>query len=187
MANDTLVTLKALLQPQSDERWSLSYRSIESAAKQEEIRQSLEHAKTRHNQFLALYHEAPESPIYQYALFGNITEWARLASLIQYESAQSATQELQNVLDQLEPLRSVVNDALYTQWRAFTVIITQTIKQQALTLPNLFYQPVNNATPALLIAYEIYEDATQEADITRRNAIPHAGFATGNLELLSVE
>lgn len=185
MIVDALSSLKSRLMHAEHDRWSLSYRVLESPAKQAEIREQLQNTKKRHVKFLDLFNQLPASPVYRYALFGNLTEWARLASLIQYDSANEATQSLQEVLNEMEPFKPLIGDELYTVWRDYTVIITQTIKRQSLTLPHIIHADVTQPMPALLVAYEVYEDSSRESDVIARNQIPHSAFVTGTLELLS--
>lgn len=183
--NAALQTLKAQLAPDSTQRWSLAYSNVESSESQQDIDSRIATAIQRHQSLKPLFDWQPASPLYRYAVFGNLTELARLTAIKQYESANQAYAQLQTVLQYMDSLQAVADDALYALWRDLRVTITHTIKDQALTLPNIEYIHLQQAKPALLVAYERYDDATKESDLVKRNQVPHAAFMVGDIECIT--
>lgn len=167
-----------------DERWSLLYRDIESDARQQELDGLIRTAAQRHEALQKLFLQDPESPLFRYAAYGNLTELARLVAIKKYESAEQAYAQLDSLMASMEPLRDLATHELFSAWRSLTVIITEAVKQQALILPHVHHVVIDKTTPALLLAHKLYGDASRESDIVTRNKIAHSGFIEGEIEVL---
>lgn len=105
----------------------------------------------------------------------------RLACLMAYESVNEA----QTVQQWLFELAKQSED--YQRTRQWLTLLRTAIEQQEETLPYVEYHTLHGVKPALVLAYELYDDLAWEADLVRRNAIRHPGFIMAGrvLEVLS--
>lgn len=68
------------------------------------------------------------------------------------------------------------DDASYVALADLQAAVEQDRLRRALRLPRLVTVTPPQVLPALVLAYDRYEDATREADITARNRLRHPGF-----------
>lgn len=116
-----------------------------------------------------------------------LLEAMRLACLRQYESVEQAQQVKKTLRDQLNSVLHTCSDAMYPIWRDWKVLLIEAIEQQEETLPHVLYIRRAESLPALLLAYQLYEDIGREADILTRNRIAHPSFCPidADMEVLS--
>lgn len=81
--------------------------------------------------------------------------------------------------DQIDGLLDIAPDGLQGPLRDLLAAINGHLARVAAGLPEVGEYTPAEATPALLIAHDVYGDATREADIVARNAIPHPLFVEG--------
>lgn len=127
---------------------------------------------------------AGETGLYAFARDSLLFDLARCAILRSYESQNEAQAVQQAVFVAITQHGS--SPVLYRQWQA---LLRESLEQQKNTLPHIEYHRVTHLKPALVLAYELYDDISYEADIMRRNRVKHPGFILPGtlLEVLSRE
>lgn len=102
-----------------------------------------------------------------------------------YEDAQAARDGLLERMD--SESETTPSDAVYEALSALRVEIVRGIPQDPEKLPRLIQYTPRATLPALVIAYQLYGDASRAAEIIARNKPRHPGFMPGGtpLEVLS--
>lgn len=77
------------------------------------------------------------------------------------------------------------SDAAIQGLQDLRVRVAEDIDSRIADLPRLRDHMVAEPTPACVVAYELYGDATRADEITDRNGIPHPGYCSGTLQVLS--
>ena len=123
-----------------------------------------------------------ETGLYEVVRDALLIDLCRCAALRRYES-QNEAQAVQ--LAVFAAVRQYGSDpVLYRQWQT---LLRDSLEQQKTTLPHIEHHRLPGFKPALVLAYELYDDVAQEADIIRRNKVKHPGFLLPGtmLEVLS--
>lgn len=124
-----------------------------------------------------------------------VIEAARSAASIDYEYLQQAVAARDSIADALDAemewtdaAGNPVDDALYSTLQALRSAVVKDVTVRGANLATLVgYTPLTTL-PALVVAHDIYGDATRADDISARNQVRHPGFVPGGteLEVLSV-
>ena len=105
-----------------------------------------------------------------------IAEIAAALPSMPFDSRTLASDVEDLLVDQLDGLLDIAPDGLQGPLRDLLAAIHGHLQAVAATLPEVGEYTTAEETPALLIAWDVYGDATQEADIVARNAIAHPLF-----------
>lgn len=103
-----------------------------------------------------------------------------------YQSAEAAEQQqsvLTGIIDDeldLEP-----EDETFTALCDLRAALVAALSEVSERLPRLREIVVNEPTPALVLAFDLYEDIERESEILELNGNAHPGFLSGTLEVLS--
>lgn len=102
------------------------------------------------------------------------------------EDAQTMWTGVLNAYDKVLDLASDLNkNHIFHELKTVRAAVVADIKTRAPSLAHLIYRSFEEVTPALVIAYSMYEDVAREDEIIKRNNIIHPGFIlTHKLELL---
>jgi prophage DNA circulation protein len=117
-----------------------------------------------------------------------ISEGAKAAVVTEYPSYQEAVTARDTLLDAIdEESERTTNDDAYVAINGLRTEVVRGIPDQAERLPQLLDYTPRATLPGLLVAYQLYGDASREAEITARNRPRHPGFMIGGqaLEVLS--
>jgi prophage DNA circulation protein len=99
-------------------------------------------------------------------------------------SAQRTWETRTEALDSRERLADEIDDqadktesdAVYVALGALRAALTAAVPPEDQDLPELQTITLGDSLPSLVLAYELYENATREAEIITRNRIRHPGF-----------
>lgn len=125
-----------------------------------------------------------------------VIEAARQAAAADYAArrdAQDVSDRLMAGIDaQLEAVDPVsgapIDDAVYWALVALRAAASADLRTRGARLPDVMAYTPPATLPALVIAHQLYGDASRDADLVARNRIRHPGFVAGGqaLEVLSV-
>lgn len=118
----------------------------------------------------------------------SLSQLCLLATDIEFVSREEALKfrdELDTLLDDAI-LRAGDDDQTYQALVELRAAILADINERAINLPTIQTIKITDSLPALVVAYDIYENANKDADIIERNSIRHPGFIPpgSNLEFL---
>ena len=99
------------------------------------------------------------------------------------DDAQATAQAVMQALD--DESRGVVDDALYAALQEARAAVWADISARAQNAARLLPYTPADVQPAVCIAYELYEDAARDQEITARNHIRNPLFTGGALQVLS--
>lgn len=117
-----------------------------------------------------------------------ISELSKESVVTDFESIQDATKARTEITDLLDAeAESTTNDSVYAAIGALQTTVVRGIPQQGQTLPQLISYTPRVTLPSLLIAYQVYGDASRADEIALRNKPRHPGFLPGGepLEVLA--
>ena len=117
-----------------------------------------------------------------------LIESARAASDIQFDSFDEAVAVREELDEKLEEQMMVADDETYSALNDVRIAMIKDISTRSADLARTVNFEPKATMPALVIAHELYGDATQENKIIARNKkIRHPGFITGgeSLEVLT--
>ncbi len=117
-----------------------------------------------------------------------LVETLRLSSDVAFDSFDDAISVRVQLLARVDVLELEASDAVFLAMQTLRSVFSQAVPKPDQSLPRIVeYVPVQTL-PALVIAYDVYGDATRELDIINRNKnkIAHPGFVSGaeSLEIL---
>lgn len=120
-----------------------------------------------------------------------IIEASRSASQAGYASRDDAlatARRLGAALDdQMEAVDPVtgrpVNDQVYGNLQALRAALNEDLRQRGARLPDLVAHVPTSTLPALVIAHQLYGDATRDGEIIARNKLTQPGFTPGGTAL----
>lgn len=103
-----------------------------------------------------------------------------------YESRQQALATRDALADAIDVAAEDATDAAFQALLDLRTRLTGAVPPPDQDLPELAILTLGATTPALVVAYDLYEDATRDAEIVARNRIRHPGFvpAATPLEVL---
>lgn len=118
-----------------------------------------------------------------------VMEASRVASTLDftsYDEAVTVRSELADTLDALAQSAGV-SDEVYEALVALRASMVRDITSRGADLARVVSYTPALTLPALVLAHQLYGDATRDADIVARNRVRHPGFLQGNtaLEVLS--
>jgi prophage DNA circulation protein len=116
-----------------------------------------------------------------------LIESARSASDIEFDSYDDAVLVRDELDEKLDAQMLVANDDTYQALNEVRVAMINDISTRSADLARTVNYTPKTTLPALVIAHELYGDATTEEKIINRNNIRHPGFITGgnSLEVLT--
>lgn len=117
-----------------------------------------------------------------------VVEAVRTSSVIEYASSNDATAVRNELADRLDDLMAeATSDSAYLALRDLHVALVRDVAARGADLARLVSYTPPATVPALLLAHQLYGDATRDLEIVARNRIPHPGFVSGGrpLEVLS--
>lgn len=119
-----------------------------------------------------------------------VCESVVVASYMDFPSTQDAYAVWNPIIDRfaelVEESRDQGRDDILNQLMTMRAVFLLHIATKAPTLNFLVFKSYLVATPSLVIAYDLYEDISRDAEIVARNRIRHPGFiASDALELLN--
>lgn len=100
------------------------------------------------------------------------------------DDAEAAARQLAAVITEIEAIEDSPPDVL-EQLRDVRVYTVSVLTAAADVLPRLKTITVTQPTPAVVLAYNLYGDASRAEEIVARNAIANPGFCAGELEVLA--
>lgn len=106
-----------------------------------------------------------------------VAEHARVVSGQEYTSFQEALTARQEVTDEIDAISETAADEVYVELQALRAKVVQALPSPK--LPEIQVITMRQATPAIVLAYQLYGDPLRDADITSRNRIRHPGFIPG--------
>jgi len=110
------------------------------------------------------------------------------ASEIKFESLQDATEARELLTDLLEAQAETTdNDDVFQALEDLNARVVDALPNSDSDLPAIKKITLENTTPALIIAYDLFENFESEQDIIDRNKIRHPGFIIGGTELEVVD
>lgn len=105
-------------------------------------------------------------------------------AMLELDSADSAQAISQALVEKFEHiLLQDLDPEVIESLSALKAAAVEHFTETAAQLPNLTTYTPPYTAPALLIAYELYGDASRDADIIKRNKIRHPVFVAGGIEL----
>lgn len=110
-------------------------------------------------------------------------EAARAAALADYESYDQAITVRDAIADQLDAEAETATEAVYTALIDLRAATVRDITARGADLARLGSVSLTSTMPAVVAAYQIYGDATQDAELIARNRIAHPGFVPGGAPL----
>jgi hypothetical protein len=110
----------------------------------------------------------------------SLCEMIRITSIMDYASRQDAL-ETRDVVDSYISPRLIIladdkEDEPYLALNKARAAMVKDVNTRAATLKNKKYVQTADAVPAIVFAYDQYEDASQDAEIIRRNKIRNPVF-----------
>lgn len=125
-------------------------------------------------------HAAVENEMKGAALASGVAATAEL----ELESADQAQQLLKDFTAMFETvLAADVDPEVYDAFAALKAAVVEHFAETAKSLPQLTTYTPPATTPALVIAYELYGDASMDEDLVRRNKVKHPLFVQGGVPL----
>jgi len=103
----------------------------------------------------------------------------------EFDTVDDAIAVRQDLVEQIDTLAAVAeSDDVYSALSALRVALVQDVASRGARLPRLSSLTLPATTPAIVVAYRIYADATRDSDVLARNpAIQHPGFVPGGVAL----
>lgn len=110
-----------------------------------------------------------------------VIEAARNAPSADYETVQDAVDVRDVIADKLDVIMedATTSDDVFRSVQALRTQVVRSVPPDPVSLPNLVTVTPVVTQPALVLAYEIYEDASREEEIVMRNKVRHPGFVPG--------
>lgn len=107
---------------------------------------------------------------------------SKAASLAEYTSQGEADTVREILADQMDALSLTASSQLFEALMDLRAAIISDLASRP-GLPGLLTVTLPEDTPALVLAYRLYDDADRADEIVSRNAIAHPGFISGGLAL----
>lgn len=119
--------------------------------------------------------------VHAVAIAGMVKAAARVA----WESHEEALEARAEIDDLIETLAGsgAGGDAAYQAAQALRTALFAAVPPEGEDLPRLGSVELSATTPALVLAYRLYDDPTRDDEIARRNVVAHPGFLPAGVEL----
>ncbi len=160
--------------------WSLQYALEQTTGFSKAIEADYYVRQRQYSQILGL---SDATGLMKYVKHLLLLDILRLASLRQYDSVEHAAEIKVLIRRQVDQVMLDCSDAMYALYRDWKVILIEAIEYQEETLPHIVYIRRAESLPALVIAYDLYEDLARENDILKRNGIVHPTFCPAGMDL----
>jgi prophage DNA circulation protein len=115
------------------------------------------------------------------------SEAARTISGIRWSHYEQAIAERARLLERFDSIEASATSELYALLVKLRRAVLTAVPPPGETLPRLATVTLPATTPALRLAFELYEDPTRAGEIQRRNSVRNASFLPGGvpIEVLS--
>ncbi|PLX49112.1 MAG: hypothetical protein C0613_08295 [Desulfobulbaceae bacterium] len=123
-----------------------------------------------------------------------VIEACRVSSKAEFETRDEALETsamllaaMDSMIEGVDPVSGEpISDAVYQQLAALRAAVAIDLRTRGARLPELTTYTPPATLPALVVAHQVYGDATREQEIIERNRIGHPGFVPGGeaLEIL---
>lgn len=108
-----------------------------------------------------------------------LIEAAKASARIDFESRNDAIATRDNLAALLDAEASGATDDVYFALTDLRVAVIKDIGARAANLSQLMQFTPRATIPALVLAYQLYEDPARDAEIISRNGVRHPGFVPG--------
>lgn len=109
---------------------------------------------------------------------------ARAAAATDFDDYQTATDLRDRVVDRIDAVADITaDDAVFSALANLRAAVVRDINARGADLARVATLVPRSTTPALVLAYGLYDDAGQDADLVQRNHIRHPGFVPANQAL----
>lgn len=120
-----------------------------------------------------------------------VVEASRSASKSGYASRDDALDierrlgsALDSLMEEVDPVSGrPVDDQVYAAMQALRAALNEDLRQRGARLPDIVSHIPTSTLPALVIAHQLYGDATRDGEIIARNKLMHPGFTPGGTAL----
>lgn len=101
-----------------------------------------------------------------------------------YKTYQNALAERDELCEEIDLLSEEIDDdEVFQALQELRAVLTQAIPNPGEDLPDLVTIRNNVTRPSLVIAYDLYESMSREADLVARNRVEHPGFVPAGVDL----
>jgi prophage DNA circulation protein len=117
-----------------------------------------------------------------------VIEGARVAPSVAYETHEDAVVTRDQLTDKLdEQAESTEDDELFIELNNLRAQLVEAVPGTEKNLARILTYTPAVSMPSLVVAYDLYDDATRDGEIVTRNHVRHPGFIPGGkpLEILS--
>lgn len=116
-----------------------------------------------------------------------LTQAARVAVAGTYDSFEAAVARRELIVEALDEQIDLASDDIYPRLLQVRADLVKAVPGSSSDLAHLVTHTPAFTMPSLVMAYRLYGDVAQEADVVTRNRIRHPGFVAGGrpLEVLS--
>ncbi len=117
-----------------------------------------------------------------------VAEAARVSLKINFVSSNDALSVRDRILAALDEQIDSAPDVIYQTMVDLRVAIAKDLFIRGARLPEITHYTPRAVLPALVLAYQVFGDASRDGEIISRNNVSHPGFVSGGvaLEVLSV-
>ncbi|MDB2704919.1 hypothetical protein N9Y67_00090 [Pseudomonadota bacterium] len=99
---------------------------------------------------------------------------------LQIDNKADAIDYRDELADSIDDLSLTANDASFNALAALRKAIVIDSHSRIAQLPNLVEHTLDEALPAVVLAYNLYGDVSRDVDLIKRNKIKHGGFIIEN-------
>ncbi len=115
---------------------------------------------------------------------GAVASACLMSSQLEYDSLDDAVALRDELLDVIEAqINELMSEPLYAAFADLRAAVVTDLRTRGMQLPRLVSHTPLTTLPALVVAHQLYGDATREAEIVARNKIEHPGFVPGGVTL----
>lgn len=109
---------------------------------------------------------------------------ARASAATEFDDFKTATVLRDRVVDRIDAVADTTDDdAVFGALANLRAAVVRDINARGADLAHVATLVPRSTTPALVLAYGLYDDAGQDADLVQRNHIRHPGFVPANQAL----
>lgn len=100
-----------------------------------------------------------------------------------YESYDEAVEVRDDTLAQIDAQAETATDDVYVAFQELRAQVVNALPVEEENLPRLATVRLAETQPAIVLAYDLYDDTSRDTEIVGRNHIPHPGFLPSNRDL----
>lgn len=112
-----------------------------------------------------------------------LVEAAKASARIEYASRNEAIAARDELAERLEAEAETAPDTVYFALTDLRVAIVKDISARSANMASLTSYTPNATLPAIVLAYQLYEDPERAEEIIARNQVRHPGFVPGGQQL----